>query len=225
MSVPYATVRLVASGTIAGTQTWSIGIRVAPTAGGPFPNPINQATLDTWVTNRVINFRDWWSTVQGSGGAAIATLNTADTLLTALKGYYYPANSDAASVMSTPTFGTALAGTSSTNAPAQTALVASLLSTTPGRTGRGRLYLPGTGLPIAGDHRSGAGTAGGSARNTASLLTAINGSSLAGSSVVCIVASTAGPRPITSVRVDNRPDVQRRRADKLLATGQVTIAV
>jgi hypothetical protein len=57
------------------------------------------------------------------------------------------------------------------------------------------------------------------ANSTAALITAINASTFAGSAVSTIVAGTISlPGSVTHVRCDNEMDIQRRRADKLVAT-------
>lgn len=223
MAVPYERVRLVLEGTIDSGQSWSFGITVAPEGTG-FDAAMNQANLDEWAGNRVVNFRDALNTV-ATGFLPLRTLMNTATQATGLTAYYIPPNSDSSSLMSTPTFGSPIVGNGSGTQSAQTCLVASLRTITPGRTGRGRLYLPATGVVLGANCRVQASTVTPVAKQVAQLLSAINNSSLGNVAVRTFVASTAGKRPITSVQVDNRPDVQRRRADKILATETGVAAV
>ena len=75
MATPYERIRLVLSGTIATAQTWSFGITVAAETGS-FAGAATQGNLDTWAQNRVINYRDAFSTA-ASGGVALRKIGRA----------------------------------------------------------------------------------------------------------------------------------------------------
>jgi hypothetical protein len=60
----------------------------------------------------------------------------------------------------------------------------------------------------------------------AAFLTALNAIQMAGNTVTAVIRSNtghfAGPLPITRVKIDNVPDTQRRRRDKVTATAIAT---
>lgn len=221
MAVPYSRIRLVFGGTITSSQTWSTSVTVCSSDGSSLS--VNQGYLDTWTQNRVVNIRDWWTTVTST--RSIASFNAAGTTLSYAKAYLIPANSDQAVLQSVPTFGTTLAGTSGVPLPAQTCMVASLRSSVPGRSGRGRMYVPATGAPLGANFRFAANDTLASATSTAALIGAVGASKYQDADLDAIVASTAGRRVILSVQVDDDPDIQRRRSDKLLPTTRSTVAV
>lgn len=224
MSKPYDSIRLVISGTIAGVQSWSCGITVAPTATGQFSPEPNQAILDTWVQNRVVNVRDMF-TLAGTRNTTLKSLMGSSTQVDGLDAYFYPSGSDISTVQSTANFGAAIVGTSTVQLPAQAAVVASLRSGQPGRRGRGRLYLPLTGATIDNTLHLQTLPMQDVAQRVAQLLTDIGNSQVGGLDVDAVVGSTFGAYVITSVVVDNDIDTQRRRSDKIVATQRPVQAV
>lgn len=121
---------------------------------------------------------------------------------------------------------TAIAGTGVQNHPYQTSVVTSLKSGFPGGQGRGRLYWPGTGAPITPSTLRIDATALGTALSAVkTYLAAIEGA----------VAASAGPTDltvwsrtgtafhiVTSLRMGDVADVQRRRRDALNEAYQET---
>lgn len=212
---PYDRIRMVIEGTINSSQTWSTSLTVTgePTSVALTPN---QGYLDTWIQNRVVNVRDFFTV--GTSGSRVSDLFNAATLVTGLKAYLIPAGSDTASLLSEANFGAAIPGTGVSNHPAQTACVASLRSTVPGRSGRGRMYLPATGAAIGATMQFSNTICTGVAGRVAQLAADLGTSSYQDAPLKSIVASTAGARQITRVEVDNDPDTQRRRSDKLIAS-------
>lgn len=215
MAVPYDRIRMVIEGTISSAQTWSVGLTVVgePTSGGLSQN---QAYLDTWVQNRVVNVRDFFT--QGTAGSRVSDAMNAATVVTGLKAYLIPANTDTAALLSEANFGSPIPGTGTSNHPAQTAMVVSLRSSVPGRSGRGRMYLPATGAAIAAAMQFSSSIITGVAARSAQLVEDLGTSSYQDVGLKAVVASTAGARQITRVEVDNDPDTQRRRSDKLQAS-------
>lgn len=215
MATPYDRIRMVIEGTISAGQTWSTGLTVVGEPTGVSLTP-NQSYLDTWVQNRVVNVRDFFTV--GTAGSRVSDMLNAATLVTGLKAYLIPANSDTASLLSEANFGTAIPGTGTSNHPAQTACVVSLRSTVPGRSGRGRMYLPATGAALGGTMQFTNAQLTGVAGRAAQLVADLGTSSYQDAPLKAVVASQAGARQITRVEVDNDPDTQRRRSDKLLPT-------
>lgn len=116
-----------------------------------------------------------------------------------------------------------VAGTSGTALPNYVAMCVSLLSNMPGKSGRGRMYLPATGAAIAAATGQYSSTLTAILTNLASYLDGINAvlSPLPGSpSGACaVVSNTHGlMNPVTSIRTDSLPDTQHGRTRKDIAT-------
>lgn len=227
MATPYDRVRLVMSGTIATSQSWSCGLTCASltTAGGNM-NSVDQAALNDFANEAVTVIRKFWNTAASGTTFIPKTILSQTTLVTDVTAYKYEAGSDTAALVSTPAFGAAIAGTGTSPHPSQTSVVASLRTTTPGRRGRGRIYLPATGaamdlvplqfLPTLYN---------GLATDVARLIHDVSVIGLGQDDSTVVVGSQFGSPRVTFVEVDSRPDVQRRRADKIepLGTGSVTV--
>lgn len=217
MPIPaYQRYRLVVSGTIVVSQTWSCGLMF--TAGtSDFPT---QAQMDTWTAAAATLFHTWWTGSPGVGGLA-----SADTVLNACKGYSLPPGTDKADLMSVAPI-TPTNGTGSLSLPTQTSAVASLRSSNPGRSGRGRIYVPCTGAVMA-THQLTSGEASDLAASTAALITGLNAVPLGVLDLTCVVASGTGggAHPITHVIADSRVDIQRRRANEVTPFTKFTDAV
>jgi hypothetical protein len=209
-------VRIVISGTILGVQSWSISSWWFGVSGGG----LSQANLNA--------FNSSTGAPVDAGLAVIAgALWSADLLAKEQRSYYYPSGSTSAALVSTG-FTLTAAGAGSRQMPPQCALVMSLRSLTPGRSGRGRNYIP---MGIGGSNNNGG--IGSTPLNTvttayAAILTNIAALSLAGfSAQVPIVASfTTGQfHEIVDVIGDSKIDTQRRREDKVLPANTITVAV
>lgn len=96
--------------------------------------------------------------------------------------------------------------------PDQTCLVATLLTGHAGRRNRGRIYLPCNGYKLIAGQLDQPTTAA-IAANVASLIGLWNGH--LGDQRISVLSQVAGSaNPVTSVQVDSRTDVQRRRANR-----------
>lgn len=96
--------------------------------------------------------------------------------------------------------------------PLQTCVVQSLRSATPGRSGRGRMYLPCTTVSLSGHQLSQAQCDELSAATATFLGSTMGNGDINGA--VCVYSRTKhAAYPLTEVIVDSRLDVQRRRAD------------
>jgi hypothetical protein len=129
-------VRVGIIGTIAGGEVWSVNPTFDPT--GEFPGGVNQTALD-------------------AAALAIATLNPGPNLLammsTALQltQCRLEVRDDATDNLigiSIAGRATPLSGSGGAAMPAQSSIVASLRTNTPGGSGRGRMYWPGVGASI-----------------------------------------------------------------------------
>lgn len=135
--------------------------------------------------------------------------------ITEYRAYSYAGGSTKSQFEQAITF-TGVPGTLSGNgSPVDTCLVASLRTNFVGRSRRGRMYLPfhevctSAGMIGTGDPTP-------TATAVAAMLSGVNADGFGNVAVVSQVLST--PEPVTSVVVDNKPDVQRRRENRISAT-------
>jgi len=150
--------------------------------------------------------------------SAAKTLMSADAAYDSVRVYGYatagaPATGigEAAIVAGAGTAGTG------TGTPLQIALVATLLTASSSRSGRGRMYLPVIAGAQFASHYVIDSSATAVSAGLALLFDALN-AGLPSNHVVVMSATHSIVHPVTSVRVDNRADVQRRRANDQAAT-------
>jgi hypothetical protein len=212
MPLPSAAIRVVARGTIAGSQTWSTGFWTHPhTVSGDW-TPDNLNVIATAADGFL---RTMWT--------SIGALNNPDTKFTETVVYWFDPAGTVAHGQGVSAARAALAGTSGAFLPTQTSLVLSLRTGTPGRRGRGRMYWPCAGASLDTGHQLANANVSGAAAAAATMFTALNTYGTPGPgpanllNLQCVVYSDAGSllSPITSVKVDSEPDVQRRRADRV----------
>lgn len=201
----YARLKAIIAGNIGSTQTWSVGLSC--NAGDFAPGVAAMTSLVTDIRTAC----DAFFTTAGNPTALWST----DTAANEVKVYYYPASSTHATQQAQAPLGP-YAGTNGGSLPTQTSVVASLRTGLAGRHFRGRIYWPCTGVLIGVHQLSSAQTNALSAA-TANFLTALNAIPLAANHWETIVPSsnTSSGTPVTSVIVDSKLDVQRRRADKV----------
>lgn len=111
---------------------------------------------------------------------------------------------------------TGVGGLTGAGSPFSTCLVVSLLTATPGKSNRGRMYLPmhlGTG-PNGHTDSTLPASMGGAVRT---MLDTIRGNAT-GATPVIVSRTHSRATPITSVRADDLPDSQRRRDESLTAS-------
>jgi hypothetical protein len=110
-----------------------------------------------------------------------------------------------------------LTGTGTTAMPYQTCAVVSLRTAESGRSARGRMYLPATGIGVGSDHQMSSTFVPDLAEEWATLLTAVDNlvAPDGGNPSVVVVSQTRTNTLIVDrVIVDSRLDIQRRRANK-----------
>jgi hypothetical protein len=141
--------------------------------------------------------------------------------------YDYTAGSNVANIVVDHTFASPKLGNSATFIPTQAAVVASNLTGLSGRHNRGRSYLPATGAGMLTGHSLSTTDTDNVASAHRSLISNISAITYGSATTLgCVVLrNLATPANITSVKVDNEVDIQRRRADKIAATYSKTIAV
>lgn len=205
-------VKIVPYGSIDTTQDWSTGwfFKVLGLTGPPTTDQMN-----TMLTDLQSDLEYWWNQLKGFANS--------QTKLLGVRGYFYPAHNGHSTVVADLPLTASISGTSSFNMPTQTSIVASMRTSVSGRSARGRSYFPATGLELNSSGQLAAADAQSFATHYGNVLADLAldiASSLASSGVGPVVWSqkTTATHQIILVGVDSRPDVQRRRADKVIAT-------
>lgn len=190
-----------------GAQDMSWGFYLAPSGTGDF---IPQSTLDTMCA------------AVGARAETLVNTSSVNEFWTANDGfsrvdcYQYNGTGARAASQSTYPFSTRRVGTGTANHPKQVALVVSTRTPVPGRSGRGRFYLPATGIGMT-------------ALGLVSDSSAIDGLGVALGDFFDDIQAAAGDlavvsfttfaiNGVTSLVIDNKPDTQRRREDKISPT-------
>lgn len=203
--------RVVLNGYLgAGAEAWSIGVNYA----GPADNGVSDPSeLQAWAEDILTAFgagtgwpgdiRNYW----GSNGG-----------LSNVKCYYHPTPGGAATAVGAST-GSTVAGSGTVTMPPQCAMVVSLLTPFPGRRTRGRFYMPFLTASMTSSLRiGGAVTLASRATSMASMLNAIGAAAETLPDLEPVIVSAAGGTitPVSSVRVGDVMDTQRRRRDALI---------
>lgn len=197
-------------GSLPAGEVWQCGLWFSPNT-----TPGTQAALQAEVDAMVTPFTTWWAT------SAISGIRAAGMTLNNLSLYGYAANATSAGAVAHATISLAANATQQSK-PNQCALVCSLRTVSPARNGRGRIYLPFLSGGVAGGQLA-TTDAQAVATATANLLVALNGGT-APSSIGRVLGGTSG-LPVTSVVVDTVIDTQRRRRNKIVATGSMSSPV
>jgi hypothetical protein len=199
--------KLVFSGKIGSAQTWSVG----PWVRAPFNDvAMTQGALNAFA----VDAGGAWAPQSGSW---FSPFNVATTTITSCTVYFYNTGSIHADKVSAPAPLTTV-GSGTATLPSLLAIVASLHSGVPGKSGRGRIYIPLT--------RNSSLDTDGQVGDTV-LQTACNGLKSAMNNLasgagydfppVPIVASftTGDTQEILSVSMNSLVDVQHRREDSV----------
>lgn len=211
----------------------------------PLPAGVARWTLAGKASNDEVWAFDWWTqpgigvasnaawqaTVDAMWGVIVANaLHTqvAKTLpgtgnINDLKAIYYR-NSQVATYVGEHVVSPAVVGTGVGNLPLQTSLCVTLLTDIPGRSFRGRLYLPGNALSVDGNRLFLSATLAPIMAALKSVLSAGNTDGQYGPPVVVSRTRTVATK-ITTIRWDLRPDIQRRRANRQSDGGRTILTV
>lgn len=217
LPVPY--VRWVMRGRIASVQGWSTSLWLAPL---PLSGTMTQADLN--AVNSAL------ATASSTHLAAVASACwSAGTQTDDAVSYYYPAGAVKAGLVSTAA-AIAHNGAGVSTLPSFCSLVASTRSAVPGRSGRGRNYIPYTQGPLGANYQAVSGTAALLSAAWAALITDLNSTAVASATITgfetSVASFTTGLAPsIVSVIVDSLVDTQHRREDKFVAAENITTAV
>jgi len=201
-------VRVSILGTFSTEEVWSINPVFDPT--GEFEGEVNQTALDTAaqsIANATIptSLKSAMSQSASRTGARVEVRRDADDTLLAIS----------IQASTTPTPGTPVLS----QAP-QTAIVASLRTSTPGGSGRGRLYWPAMGATLNTNGRLVTPTSVNFAGDMVTYLNSIRdilatNFPLIGFNLAVRSKATRSTPHVTRIQVGNVLDTQRRRRDSL----------
>lgn len=209
-----AYIRLSIKGTLPGGEVWSIN---------PVIDPANELGWDTFDQGSFDAF------THAVGGIALPadlkSVFSAATAITSIRAELRHTDSETFLGASEYTLPTPITGSGTAYKPAQIALVVSLRSNSALASGRGRLYVPATGVPMdSATLRLSPTTTLAVANAMKTYLTAVCDAAKAQLTPVSLVQfgiSVYSPTkktltPVTSLRVGNVLDTQRRRRDSLM---------
>jgi len=151
-----------------------------------------------------------WGTFKSSCETALVATLPATAGYDGLKVYSYPVGGPGASVIGNST-SSGFAGSASTSNADQLAMVITTLTGQAGRSKRGRMYLPATGVAPANGFMT-AATCTAVVNAVANFFRVL----VAGSTDPVVVSQkgAGSAQHIVAVRVDQRYDIQRRRANR-----------
>jgi hypothetical protein len=203
-------IKVVINGRIGSGQTWSTGCFFS-NAGNPAG--ATKAQLEGMGSD--VN-----DAVAAFGNSHFKSLYNANTEMIGWTMYSYGATSVKSVAENGYVFGSAIGGTGTAALPNLVAMVQSLRSDSSGRSYRGRMYLPCNGVGLQEDGHFTSSDCDAMATATATYLeavaSAISGNPGGGDSTPCVASFTKSfCTNITSVVVDDIPDTQHRREDKL----------
>lgn len=195
------------NGTLGSEQTWSTGFWVGYT-GDPVPtsDQVNDLAGD------FAGFANTWAT-------ALEGLWTSTTAIDSVTVAFFPTGALHPTLLGEATVG--VEGSGSLSMPASCCLVATNRTARPGRSYRGRNYIPLTNPAVMGGvtFEVTEGTTVTVANAHAALFHAVNentpDSPLIAGTVSVGSRAASVLTPVIEVSVDSRPDVQRRREDKV----------
>lgn len=202
----YARYRAVFRGKIGSGQTWSWGLTIASTGTA------TQAILSSACTAYKTHFQTYWNATYGLG-----KYNAAAVIATGVDLYHYLPGASSANLQAQSDFSSPLPGVGTITAlPQRTACVASLLTGLPGRTNRGRSYLPATALNLQADLQFNSTDLLNLTGGYGVFLDAINDEAATPGPTVIVIPSALATVPpvVNGIRVDSLPDNQLRRSDK-----------
>lgn len=215
MAIPNGVSKVVFSGHLGGGEKFAVGFWLDSNA------PVNQDAANLLATTLATN----WAT---DLKVKLCGLLSTDCGYDQVTVYGYPTGGPkAATIGQAPLSGGV--GTGTNTQYNQIAACATLLTGAPGRSNRGRMYLPLTGK-IPSTSSAGpqidATSYGNVSTGLATFFTNWNSGHGAAMGFAAVVSTTVSvARKITSVKCDSRADIQRRRANKQTVAGSTTTAV
>lgn len=138
-----------------------------------------------------------------------------------VKTYHYPTGGPAATYLGIAAIAGGTGAGTGTSLPLQGAIVASLRTQLAGRSHRGRMYFPCVAETLT-NHQLGSARTNTLAPDVAGFFSDVKANGSVGIPVIVSQVGGGSYTPITSVIVDSRLDIQRRRANKQVASFSVT---
>jgi len=197
----------------------------------PIPDGVSKVSLIGQLAGGAEEFvTSFWIAAAGTTQAAVDTMTglihdavqfgmpdlklllSDDCAFTDVRVYSYPEGGPNATFQASRPI-TGGAGTYSIYQPLQLSLVATLETGILGRSFRGRMYIPATGVDPTG-HNADAGARNSMLDGLNAMFVAINADENLGP--VSVVSQTRNEHnPVTALSADNRLDIQRRRAQQV----------
>jgi len=204
MPRPANVTHVVVAGHLGGGEVFNAGFWLAGAA------PVNDAAANTLATAIA-------AAMETSGAQdAVLSLMSADCGIDHLRVYGYATAGGPATAVGEASFTGSTTGEGSGSGPLQVCLVSSLLTGVASRSGRGRIYWPVTATVVFANHLVDNAHVTDLANKLVLWFTAIN--LLAPPNIVSVVSPTHSVvNRVTSVRVDDRADIQRRHANQQVA--------
>jgi len=207
MAIPANVARIALVGTQAGEDVFETGFWVA---GLPIASAAeaNEAAADVKA-----------AIVASTFPAAFENLVNITTVIDQVRVYAYPAGGPTATWIGAAAYG--LAGTKPVVLPLQVACCMTLNTGMAGRSKRGRMYLPANAVGVSDVSHLTATPVNAARVGLADAMSRIND---IGDFVQCVVVSQtlSSFAPIVSVSSDLKPDIQRRRANAVVAAKTTT---
>lgn len=201
----YAYGRVVLGGTLGAADSWSTSFAFS---GADVVSP---AALQAALNDFSSDAHDWWT----GGSPSISATVAGDTYLGSIRAYYYEAGSTTADTVAEYVYSSPINGGSTEKLSARDAMVVTLLTGHPGRSYKGRMYIPCNGATLT-DHQFSNTDVTNVATATADLLTAWNALTSTGISVAAVAGKTA-LTVISQTRCDSIPDTIRARSRKMVS--------
>lgn len=204
--------RVVLAGTLGVTaEQWSVSCAYWSDLAEPVSTSVG---LQTWAEAIAAGL------TTAPPGASLRQAMSVQCGIRQVRTYFYPSTAAPAGTVGAASM--TQDGTSTSIHPYPTSVVCTLQTALAGRRHRGRFYWPGLGLTIAGNGRIGGTDVGNMAVAFADLLERIGEYAGGPDPLRPAVVSTVGDEvtPVTSVRVGDVPDTQRRRRNNLVEAYQ-----
>ena len=207
MSIPAGTARLAFHGTLGGGQViWQFSLWVGR-------DVTTQAGADDLAADA--------NTAYNTGTLKNLTIASQDTF-EGVSAYCYHTGGSVADFVGVA--GSSSAGSTTLRNPMQVALVATLETGTPGRHGKGRIYLPCRITALGTDGLVSTANRDSILAQVVAVVQALNAS--APTTAVGVVSiTTSAIHVVTAVSMDQRMDIQRRRANRQSVGSRARTAV
>lgn len=208
MTIPAGVNRIVISGHLSTNEIFATSFW---TQGNV---PVSQSAANVFAANVATLFG-----VRPLG--QLKFMMASDSGYDTVKTYHYPTGGPAATYLGQAAIASGTGAGTGTTLPLQGAIVASLRTQLAGRSHRGRMYFPVVAETLA-NHQLASARVNTLAPDVAGFFSDVKANGSVGIPVIVSQVGGGSYTPITSVIVDSRLDVQRRRANKQVALYSVT---